>query len=82
MQSWGVRLTWFDCKLNIKQSSDPSHPALSLPADVRWGEMNECVTNEPQRTSAGRLPCSAPVNKTVTVLVSLFLAATDARRVL
>ena len=30
---------------------------LSLPADVRWGSFvrNECVTNEPQRTSAGRL---------------------------
>ena len=40
----------------------------SLPADVRWGSFvthsilphgpwgrNECVTNEPQRTSAGRL---------------------------
>ena len=25
---------------------------ISLPADVLWGE---CVTNEPQRTSAGRL---------------------------
>ena len=30
----------------------------SLPADVLWGSFvrNECVTNEPQRTSAGRLP--------------------------
>ena len=34
---------------------------LSLPADVLWGSWvrpwgrNECVTNEPQRTSAGRL---------------------------
>ena len=28
-------------------------PFPSLPADVLWGE---CVTNEPQRTSAGRLP--------------------------
>ena len=30
----------------------------SLPADVLWGSFvtrNECVTNEPQRTSAGRL---------------------------
>ena len=30
----------------------------SLPTDVRWGSFvtrNECVTNEPQRTSAGRL---------------------------
>ena len=26
----------------------------NLPADVLWGR-NECVTNEPQRTSAGRL---------------------------
>ena len=34
---------------------------ISLPADVLWGSFvppwgrNECVTNEPQRTSAGRL---------------------------
>ena len=39
--------------------SDNTQPA-SLPADVRWGSFvthsrNECVTNEPQRTSAGRL---------------------------
>ena len=33
----------------------------SLPADVLWGSfvkhsfLHECVTNEPQRTSAGRL---------------------------
>ena len=29
----------------------------SLPADVLWGSLgrNECVTNEPQKTSAGRL---------------------------
>ena len=26
----------------------------SIPADVLWGR-NECVTNEPQRMSAGRL---------------------------
>ena len=33
-------------------------PDGSLPADVLWGSFvrrNECVTNEPQRTSAGRL---------------------------
>ena len=39
----------------------------SLPADVLWGFVchafspwgrNECVTNEPQRTSAGRLSAS------------------------
>ena len=31
---------------------------ISLPADVLWGSFvgrNECVTNEPQRTSAERL---------------------------
>ena len=31
---------------------------ISLPADVLWGwfvTRNECVTNEPQRMSAGRL---------------------------
>ena len=30
---------------------------VSLPADVLWGSFvtNECVTNEPKRTSAGRL---------------------------
>ena len=38
---------------------DSSKP--SLPADVLWGSFvthswrNECLTNEPQRTSAGRL---------------------------
>ena len=58
MQSWGVRLTWFDCKLNIKQSSDPSHPALSLPADVRWGR-NEWQTN-PNRRLRGGYPALLP----------------------
>ena len=31
--------------------------ACSLPADIRWGSFvtHECMTNEPQRTSAGRL---------------------------
>ena len=30
---------------------------VSLPADVLWGSFvrNECVTNEPQSTPAGRL---------------------------
>ena len=39
------------------------HPVSSLPADVLWDSFvthsflsNECVTKEPQRTSAGRLP--------------------------
>ena len=38
----------------------------SFPADVRWGSfvthsfLNECVTNEPQRTSAGRLEVIQP----------------------
>ena len=27
----------------------------SLLADVLWGSRNECVTNESQRTSVGRL---------------------------
>ena len=30
---------------------------VSLPADVLWGR-NECVTNESQRVSAGRLGAS------------------------
>ena len=33
-------------------------PKSSVPADVLWGSFvtrNECVTNEPQRTSARRL---------------------------
>ena len=50
------------CYISIKSKS----VSLSLPADVRWGSVvthsflprggrNECVTTEPQRTSAGRL---------------------------
>ena len=42
----------------------------SLPADVLWGSFvthsflrgrNDCVTNEPQRTSAGRLSQRRPI---------------------
>ena len=40
-----------------------SIPRSSLPEDVRWGSFVThsflCVTNEPQRTSAGRLPMQA-----------------------
>ena len=54
---------------NHTRNHDTLHQKFWLPADIRWGSFvthsflpygpwgrNECVTNEPQRTSAGRLP--------------------------
>ena len=43
-----------------RNTSSPKNACMgSLPADVLWGsfvtQRNECVTNEPQRTSSGRL---------------------------
>ena len=59
---------------------------LSLPADVLWGSFvthlflphgpwgrNECVTNEPQRTSAGRLNLSWLLVNWKTFLAPSFL---------
>ena len=59
---------------------------LSLPADVLWGSFvthlflphrpwgrNECVTNEPQRTSAGRLHLSWLLVNRKTFLAPSFL---------
>ena len=53
--------------MKAKNLVDNYRAKISLPADVLWGSFvthsflmnvfisNECVTNEPQRTSAGRL---------------------------
>ena len=53
--------------LNNREIKDP---LASLPADVPWGSFvthsflsNECVTNEPQRTSAGRLSAGQSARK-------------------
>ena len=47
--------------VNLKTDSK----TLSLPADVLWGY--ECVTNEPQRTSAGRLQNSVLQNTEIKI---------------
>ena len=67
----------FECKtltifaLSKSTSHGGGYVPCSLPANVLWGSFvthsflpggrNECVTNEPQRTSAGRL-CTVGIN--------------------